>query len=246
MKNKKPKILIYDIETSLSIVASFSLYPNFISHKNIIQDPFIICASWKWLGDKKAKAIAVTKQEALTQNDKRVVQKLHEVIEEADIIIGHNGDKFDLKWVKGRGLKYGLTPLSYVKTIDTLKVARKNFRLMSNRLDYIGDYLGVGRKISTSEGLWLKVLQGKVSAIKEMVKYNKQDVYLLEDVYLKLRPYIDNHPDLNMMLKGHNQCCKACGSIHSQKYGIRYAKARKYQKFLCKSCGHVFTNNKSI
>ena len=86
-----------------------------------------------------------------------------------------------------------------------------------------------------------------------MVEYNKVDVTLLEDVYLRLRPHMSNHPDINIFAERGKESrevafesCKACKSINTQKYGIRYAATKKYQKFLCKACGHVFSNGKSI
>lgn len=235
------KILMFDIETSFAIAATFSLRADYISHKNILQEPYIICASWKWLGEDEVHSVQVSRKECLRQDDKKVVKKLHTLIEEADIIVGHNSDKFDIKWVKGRCLKYGLPPLTFLKTIDTLKVARRNFggSLLSKRLDYIGTYLGLGNKISTSGGLWLDILQGKQAAIDEMVTYNKQDVVLLEEVYLKLRPYIENFPAVPKP-RAIKEDCKACGSTNTQKYGYTFNNAKKIQKHRCNECGSVF------
>lgn len=243
--SKKPKILLWDIETSLSVLASFSLYNNAISHHNILREPFILCAAWKWLHKNKVHGIRCTRKELQRGDDLRVVERLCNLVEEADIIIAHNGDKFDLKWLKGRALKYGLPPLNFVKTVDTLKVARKNFKLMSNRLDYIAKYLGTEGKMSTKSGLWLDVLNGDVSAIKDMLEYNKQDVTVLETVYLKLRPWIDNHPNTQVLVDN-NRVCKACTSPSVHKHGTYTSQTNKYQKYKCQDCGHVFKDSKIL
>jgi DNA polymerase III alpha subunit (gram-positive type) len=242
-KKKTPRILIWDIETSFAVAATFSLYPNSISHNHIIQDPYIICGCYKWLGEDTVYAVKVTKGELKQGNDKRVVQKLCDAVRKADAIVAHNGDKFDLKWLKGRALKHGLEPLKYTRTIDTLKVARKHFKLMSNRLDYLGQFLLGEGKMHTSAGLWMKVLHGDMESLQEMVEYNKIDVVVLEKVYLKLRPWMTNHPNL---ATSHSQC-KACDSEEVCKYGLRVTKSGiKYQKFQCRTCGHVFTDTKRL
>jgi hypothetical protein len=225
------------------VVNTFSLYKPVISPKDIVQEPFIICGAWKFLGQKKIHTTCVSSRDAISSMDKHVVKELREAIEEADIIIGHNGDAFDLSYLKGRCLRHGLDPISFVKTIDTLKVARKHFkRLPSKRLDYLGEILGVGRKIVNSPGLWNRCEQGDKKALAEMVKYNKQDVLLLEDVYLKLRPWIDNHPDVNILTDKEEVLnpCPNCGSSHTIKHGQIVNNKTLYQKHLCKDCSTYF------
>lgn len=247
MTKRKPKILLWDLETAHVEAKLWSLYKPMVNPSDIINDWFILCGAYKYLGEKKVYTAACTKEELLNRDDKRVVQQIREAVDKSDLIVAHNGDAFDTKKLKARIIKHDLEPLSYIKSIDTLKVARKEFKFTSNRLDSIGAYLGVGRKISNPVGLWNNVEAGSVKHMKMMVDYNKQDVLLLEQVYLKLRPHMSNHPDIGLFTgEGHEQTCNACGSADTQKYGIRYAKTKKYQKFLCKECGHVFTNGKSI
>jgi hypothetical protein len=247
MTRREPKILLWDLETAHVEAKVWSLFKPMINPGDIINDWFILCGAWKFLGEKRVHTAACTKKELLARDDKRIVKQIREAVDKADIIVAHNGDAFDTKKLKARIIKHGLKPLSYVKSIDTLKVARKEFKFTSNRLDAIGDFLGVGRKIANMPGLWDKVEAGSMKHMKLMLDYNKQDVNLLEEVYLKLRPHMSNHPNLNVITgEGHNESCKACTSTNTQKYGIRYAVAKKYQKFLCKNCGHVFSNGKAI
>jgi DNA polymerase III epsilon subunit-like protein len=243
---KQPKILLWDLETSLSVLAAFSLYPNFIDHKNIIKEPFILCGAYKWLGKKTVKGIRLTKKELLAGDDRRIVEHLCNVVREADIVVGHNGDKFDLKWLKGRAIFHDLPPVNHVKTIDTLKVARRYGRLLSNRLDYLGHLLLGEGKLHTSPGLWMRCLEGDLDALKEMLDYNKVDVELLEKVYLRYRPWIENHPNVAVIIKGTQETCKACGSNKTHKNGIFHSQAKRYQKYKCKACGHSFRNTKAI
>lgn len=235
----EPKILFWDIETSHNIVATFQLKTRYIQPENILQERHLICAAWKWLGDKKVSAVSLLDNPALyaldPHSDLYILEELHKVLSEADVIVAHNGDKFDIRFVETRMIMHGLPPLPPIASIDTLKVARKRFLFNANKLDYLGKVLGVGRKKSTGGGaLWLDILAGKEEAIKKMVSYNKQDVKLLEKVYLKLLPYIDG-PLLK--LTGEVDACPRCGEKRLQSRGVHRTVSRVYQRMHCQGCG---------
>jgi len=236
--NKKPKILLYDIETSLSVVATFSLFNQYIGHENILQDWNILSAAWKWLGEKRVHSIHVWDD---VENDKEVVKALAAAISEADIIVGHNSAKFDLKKLNTRLLYHRLPPLDKrVLQIDTLKAARKHFAFTSNRLDYLGEYLGIGGKKPTPNGLWRDILKGNKRKIMEMVAYNKHDVSpLLEGVYTAMRPYID-HPNMGGFFDDGREHCPNCGSDKIHKHDKRPTKAGALnQRYRCTECASI-------
>lgn len=230
------KILIWDIETAPMVVTSWQLFKPFLSPDNILKESTILCAAWKWLGDKKVEAVAV--DPAFPDADGVVVAKLHALLSAADVLVAHNGDKFDLRKFNARALFYGLPPLPPIQTVDTLKVARQYFALNSNKLSYLGQFLGLGKKLHTDYSLWLKVMNGDKEALAHMVKYNKQDVVLLEKVYLALRPYIRNHPNQN--LYGPVECCPTCGSKEFVKRGFKHQRTTRRQQFQCSSCSSWF------
>lgn len=240
---KRPRILFWDLETTHNIVATFRLFgEDYIPHTNMIQERYIVCASWKWLGENKVHSVSTMDDpERFKKNphdDKHVVIELYKALSEADVIVAHNGDQYDTKFFKGRAIAQGLPPLPPIQSIDTKKVAKKVFLFNSNRLDYLGNFLGVGRKIQTSPGLWMKILIGtdaeRRKAIKEMVVYNKQDVLLLEDVFKKLQPYVENH--INLQLFDPEAGCPRCGSTHVQSRGEHKAISRTYKRFQCQTC----------
>jgi hypothetical protein len=184
----------------------------------------------KWLGGKIiTRALCdYAGYTPYSEDDTLLVSDLWELFNEADIIIAHNGDKFDIRKSNTRFIEHGLTPPEPYKTIDTKKVAKKYFGFNSNKLDDLGKRLGVGRKLK-HEGfeLWLGCLKGDQKAWEKMKRYNKQDVLLLERIYLKLRPWIQNHPYVG----GCN-----CGSPKLQKRGIGINKSGRYQRFQCTNC----------
>lgn len=236
----EPRIVIWDVENSHTVAAVFQLAHNdYISHENVLQERFLISASWKVLGERTVHSVSVLddpKRFARNPHDDlHVLKTLHKVLSEADVIVAHNGDNFDIKLTEGRMLFHGLSPLPTIPSIDTLKVAKGRFLLLSNKLDYLARFLGFGKKVSTKNELWLRVLQGDRSAIREMVRYNKHDVVLLEKVFLKLRPYCANH--LNRALFGKTEGCPRCGSRKFQSRGTHKAISRVYRRFQCNACG---------
>ncbi len=248
-KDKNCKILFWDVETSFNIVKTFGIWNVNINPSQIIQNWYIICGAWKWLGEEEIYHTSCSRSQLLKGNDKRVVKDLCNAIKDADIIIGHNGDKFDLKKLRARVIKHGLPPINNIKTIDTLKVAKREFNFTSNRLDYIGEFLGLGGKMANPPGLWDKVMEGNMDSLKNMVEYNVRDVVLLEDIYLKMRPHISNHPDVNVFSDQQTlNPCPNCGSSNTIKYGKRRAmKVKKiYQRRACSDCGTGFIESKPL
>ena len=232
------KIILWDIETTPMINYTWNLYPERISHDSIIQDWSIICGAWKELGSDKVHAVSIK----TVGDDYDVVKKLREVIAGADIVVHHNGDKFDLKKLNARLISHGLDPLPSVHTVDTLKEAKKIAAFSSNRLDYLGKFLlGVG-KIHVGYSLWLDIMTGSKKALKEMVAYNKADVEVLEGVYNYLLPYMKSHPHVGA-LKGKDKftSCPKCGSEEIKKNGTKYTRAGLIrQECQCKKCHSYF------
>lgn len=233
-----PKIVLVDLETSPVITATFSLYPDSIHHSNILQDWFIICAAWKELNSKTIKATSINDFKRKSDNDDYgVVKRLRDEFEDVDILIAHNGDKFDIKKLNARLIFHGLDPLPKIQTIDTLKEVRKIAQFTSNRLDYLGTHLIGQGKIETSSGLWLSAMKGDRAAVKEMVEYNKVDVERLEELYLKIRPYIKSHPHVGVYNSEKNESCRHCGSKKLVITKTRYtASGEKRLQKKCKDC----------
>ncbi len=168
------------------------------------------------------------------EDDKALMKDLWQVLEDADIVVAHNGDRFDLPKINTRFLTHGMQPPSPYKTVDTLQIARKIFKFDSNKLDELGRYLGVGRKMPhTGFHLWKSCMEGSKKAWAKMKRYNAQDVVLLEKIYFLMRPWAKTHPNVN---KGEQYHCPKCGSNKVQRRGWSYTMLRRKQRFQCTNC----------
>ena len=170
------------------------------------------------------------------ENDEYVVRQLWRLFDEADILIAHNGDQFDVKKANARFAFYNLPPPSPYKTIDTKKVAKHYFNFTSNKLDDLGNFLGYGRKlVHTGFELWRGCMRGDPKSWKTMLAYNKRDVILLEQIYKHFLPWITNHP--NTAVLSAVEGCPNCASTDLQRRGYGLTKTGTYQRFQCKQCG---------
>lgn len=233
---KTPNIVFFDIETTPVKTLRFQYDRSpYIKHDNILEDWYIICAAWRTLGSDITHAVAIKE----VGNDYNVVKKLHEVLSKADVIVGHVIDRFDIRNLNSRLIYHNLPPLPNIPTIDTAKMSRKIGGFTSNKLDYLGQYFGLGRKIHVDGQLWRDVITGSKKALKQMVEYNKQDVNLNVDVYLRLRPYMKTHPHIGVIAgESKLHSCPNCGSIKLKRNGLRPTKAGiMKQEIQCTNCG---------
>ena len=244
MNNRSIKRLFWDIETSPNVVLSWRVgYDLNIAQDNIIKERAIICIGYKWEGDKQAHVIHWDKN----QCDKAMLKKFLEVAAEADEMVAHNGDKFDIKWFKTRCIFHGL-PFEPYKTVDTLKWARSQFLFNSNKMDYLARYLGLGAKIKTEFGLWKDIcLHNSPKAMKLMTDYCKHDVVILEKVWKRLSELMAAKTHAGVLLGHEKWTCPHDGSRNVQTYHtLVSAKGAKSYKMKCMDCGHYFSITESV
>jgi DNA polymerase elongation subunit (family B) len=229
--SNKLKVMIFDLETSANLGYTWGMYEqNVIAFKKEWE---LLSFAYKILDEKSVHCS--TRLDFKDKTDKSLVREMKRVLESADILIAHNGDEFDFKKANAKFIEHGLGPLSDKKKIDTKKVAKKYFKFNSNSLDNLGNLLGVGRKEKTGGfDLWLDCMAGKKAAFQKMASYNKQDVLLLERVYLKMRPWMEQHPNVNT---SEVRACPKCGGTRLKSHGIRRTKVGQYRRYACLKCG---------
>lgn len=203
------------------------------------QDWYMLSFGYKWLGERKVHTHALPDfrgYKSNKENDRHLLHKLWEVLDAADIVVAHNGDRFDIRKTNARFIAHGLTPPSPYKTLDTLKLARRHFKFDSNKLDELGKYLGVGRKLPhTGKHLWLGCMRGDLKSWAMMRRYNAHDVELLERVYLRLRPWATSHPQLTHYSRA--EACPTCESGNIQYRGFTFSRTGSRQRVRCLDCG---------
>jgi len=245
--NTSAKVLILDIETAPLMAFVWNIWQQNVGIHQIINDWF--CFTWaaKWLFEDKVYSGRLTSKEALEKDDKRIMEGVWGMLNEADIVITHNGDKFDLPKLNTRFLLHGMKPVLPYQSIDTLKAVKRTLAFTSNKQEYINMSLGTARKVDTGGfELWDKCYKGDVEALKKMEEYNIGDVTSLEDNYLKLRSYIKPHPNMGLFILDEHERCPSCGSNELKETGKLYmTSVASYESLRCDNCGGVGRRRKS-
>ena len=203
------KRLFFDIETSPYIGYFWNLIKPIISYDMLKEPMKVICISYKWEGMSQIHRLDWDKN----QCDKKMIARFIKIMDEADEIVAHNGDRYDVRVLRTRAVYHRLPMMPKYRTLDTLKKARSGFKFPSNRLDALAQYLGVGAKVK-HEGfsMWEKCMQGDLSALKDMGTYCDGDIVVLEDVYLTLQNYVRNNTHVGVHNGKLKASCPNCGS----------------------------------
>lgn len=247
-KNKFPKVLILDIETAPMLAYVWGRWKQNVGLEQTVAESYVICWSAKWLYSPLMMGDVLTPEEAVVADDYRVCASLWEVFNKADIVVAHNGDNADIPWANSRFIIHGFPPPKPYFSVDTLKIARRHFGFSSNKLDALATYFGFPNKVDVGFKLWRGCLQGDTQSLKDMLAYNKQDVVILEEVYLKLRPWCKGHPNMANLMDSDVVVCPHCGSKEyvMLKEEFYYTSIGKYQLYRCSACGATFRDRFSI
>jgi DNA polymerase elongation subunit (family B) len=226
--------LLFDIETSLGEAYVFgTAYKTNIFWQQLKTPPKIICIAYKWHGQSKTYCLDWGKKKC----DKDPLKKFLKILNSADVIIGHNSDKFDIKWIRGRCFTHRLPMMPDYTSIDTYKEA-KRMKLQSYSLDHINRLMGHQGKSETDRQLWVDTTEGKPGALAKMKYYCKGDVNRLEETYNDMAPYMKH----KLSVTTDRGKCPGCGSddllIVRRKITASGSRRIQYQ---CKGCGKHHT-----
>ena len=233
------KLLFLDLETSPLTAHTWGIWQENIGINQIISSTEVICFGARWYGQEK-----VIFKSVFHDGKKQMLEELHALMDEADIICGWNSASFDHKHIRREFLEAEMLPPSPTKDLDLMRVVKSQFKFPSNKLDYVAQKLKVGAKVQHSGfDLWLRCMNNDRQAWKEMKEYQIQDVNLLIDLYEKLRPWIKNHPSVPLHSFEESGCIN-CGSLKLQRRGYETTSTAVFQRFQCQKCGKWMRGSK--
>ena len=226
-----PKILILDIESRPHLVYAWGLFKQFIHTDQIVEQGGMMCFAAKWLG--KDEVVFASEN----GGRKEMVGRVHSLLSEADVVVTYNGDRYDLKRLNNEFYELGLNPPRPYKSIDLFKQNKSKFDFPSRKLDYLAKVSNVGQKADTGGfRLWLDCMAGDAEAWATMEAYNRQDILLTEELYVRMRPWLTNIPHLGMFT-GEVFSCPHCGGTDLTWSGYTNAFVQTYHLYECNSCG---------
>ena len=246
---KKPRIISIDLEVSPSL--GYFYPPTWETGIIKIKErQKLMSFAWQVVGEKKIKSLCLADMSSYKEDrfdDRMLTIELHNVMSEADILLTQNGDNFDIKMANYFFIKNGLEPIPPTKSIDTKKIAKRYFRFPNNKLDTLGEELGVGGKTKITQGqLWEDCfLNGDKKSWKLMNTYCKNDVRVTTEIYLKMRGFMHSHPSLSR-ISGEWDSCPRCGSYNFRVKAYRTTNTSKYHQYQCSNCYGYFTDRKAL
>lgn len=234
------QILIMDIETSPIMAYTWSLWPKYLSPDNIVKDWGMLSWAAKWLFSDTVMSQVVEPWEAKNHTEVTIIREIWNLLDKADIVIAHNGAKFDVRKLNAKFLTYGFPPPMPYNVIDTKTQSQKLFAFSSNALDFLTkQLLGSGKSETGGFQLWVDCMNGKEAALQKMVEYNRNDVTILEELYVLIRPWIHSHPNMGLYIDTTETVCTNCGNQKLSWGGYYYTPAGRYRAFRCNQCGAV-------
>lgn len=238
-------LLIIDVETSPHQADVWGLRDQNVGLTQLRKASALLCFAAKWYGSPNDEVIFDSVHQS---SRKKMVKHAHALFSDADAVIGYNSAGFDCKIMNREFLEQGLRPVAPYKHIDLLRTMRQNFRFASNKLDYVSQALNLGKKQHhQGHALWSLCEHNDPDAWALMEKYNRQDVLLTEALYVKVLPWIKNHPNHGSIDEPGARCCPSCGGFQLQRRGYSRTIANKYVRFQCVGCGswskEAFTEN---
>ena len=243
-----PKLLYFDIETAPMKAWVWHTGKNYIRPEDVEQDWFVISWAAKWVCDNVVFSDVLTPEEALNQDDKRICKRMWELFDTADVVLGHNSRKFDVRRMNWRFIIHKFSPPSPYKIIDTLTESRKISAASSHKLDQLAKKTGInGGKTDTDFGLWKECVRGNGDALKKMVEYNEHDILIGEEWYFVIRPWMKAHPNMGLYYDTNELRCRNCGNtdvkISNKPY---HTPANSYKSWRCGECGAVGRTNTAV
>jgi hypothetical protein len=234
--SNSPRVAVLDIETLPAEVYTFRLYDQNIGIEQVISEIGFLSWAAKFLNEPEMYSDILTKEEAPLKDDERITRSCWDFLSKVNVLVGHNAQAFDSKLMNTFFLKYNLPPLKYL-IVDTLLIAKSNFRFSSNKLKFINQQLGIRNKID-NDGfpLWVACHHGDQKSLDTMLEYNLGDIIATEELFYKLRPYIKNF-NISLYNEIESLQCPVCGSTNLNIEGYYFTgNSGKYESVRCLDC----------
>jgi len=226
-------VLYIDIETAPAKAYIWDLRTRYVPISQVEEDGYVLCFSWSWATDDEVKLMS-----RWEHGEEAMVEKAWELLDKADVVIHYNGDNFDIPRLNTEFLRYRLGPPSPAHHIDLFKTVKGTFRVLSKSMNHMLSILGLESKMQhKGMELWYGCMRGEKEDQEIMEAYNMQDVEVMYDLYMELRPWIKNHPNVALWMEESDELRCRCGSTNLRFKGYKRTKVLSYKQYHCRDCG---------
>jgi RNase_H superfamily len=232
------RVLALDIETSPNLAYVWNLWNENVNLERLVESGEMLCFAAKWIGERRKMLWYAGAKHPDQSDSMPMIRAAHDLLDEADAVIHVNGRRFDVPHLNREFVLAGMTPPAPYKQIDLYRVVKRQFKFPSYKLAYVAEALGVGSKVKHDGfDLWTRCMAGDLSAWREMARYNKHDVTLVERLHDVLQPWITDYPNRALYDDIAVAMCPGCGGTDLISQGFAYTRVGKFQRYLCSDCG---------
>ena len=225
---KPANVLFLDIENPANLNADFAVMTHFgYAVNDGLAD--VLCASdtSRWRHD--------------VLDDYTLSAQARKVICAADMLVTWYGSRHDIPFLNSRLLLHRLQPIPRLPHIDLWRTCKYQLKLHSNRLSSAAAFMGLTPKLDVPPITWQRAAAGHRKSLAILTERCRTDVEILRQAYLRLRPLIPNHPNINLAVAVESDNCPYCGFERCAWRGKHIAPIRRRERFQCLSCGAYFT-----
>lgn len=248
-KNPEPerKVLILDIENGPNIAAVWGLWDQNISTDMIHESSSVICFAAKWLGEEE-----VFFYSDYHDGHEAMIEAAWSLLDQATAVVHYNGEAHDIKHLNREFFVGNMTAPSPFKNIDLLKTMKQRFKFPSNKLDYVSQALGIGKKVKhPGYIMWKDAIYGneeeKAAAWELFREYNIGDIYLTEELHDRALGWISNYPVIYVAEDLDTPTCFKCGATNNiLDEGVEIVGAYIYPRLFCNVCESWMRGAKNV
>lgn len=256
------RILVLDIERQSALVDGVwqlgSRGSSWIHPDRIVEPSRTICFAYRWEDEKKTRFVAEWDGNFVQDNTSMapggghflMIDKAHELFNEADYIVGWNSKSFDIKHLRGHMFAYDMLPPSPHVDIDLMTATTRNFAFMAKSMAYMSKVKGTaGKESSGGADTWRNLRFGQDDVLRrarrKMKKYNVQDVDNTLELFYDYRPWLTGL-NLGLHTIDGELHCSNCEGTHLQYRGEAGNNTYRYKRFQCQECGKWGRDTKSF
>jgi uncharacterized protein YprB with RNaseH-like and TPR domain len=249
LRKENVNMIFFDLETSPCISYNFQHRDVFIRPEHKIKESHLLSISYAY-NDGEVQGYRMTPEDVARGDDLTLVVNMIEAIEKADIMVGYNSKKFDIRYLNTRALYYGLKPITVTKHIDVYEQVRKSFSFPSKGMGAVSSYLGLEGKLANDGfDLWRRCMEYQNhdvcdKALQDMLTYNMQDIEATRDLYKKLNGWMRQIPNVGTMKNIKSgvktlRCSKCASDDVLPLDKLTYTNTKGWEMYRCNSCGGV-------
>lgn len=207
-------------------------------------DAIVFCICCKWLGKKEIKTFTLRSDpdafNKVDLDDTDVIEDFRPILESADLVVHHYGDKYDMPFLQGRCVQLGRKTLASPPTVDTWRICRYKLKFRSNRLQHLSQIIGTKeKKTPLTKKVWNRAYRGHIPSLKQIEHHCRQDILVLEELYKAVAPHHTSHPNLAALKEPWvREACRTCQSTKTGRMGVLVTRQGKRQRWRCNNCGH--------